>query len=56
MTMVAVMNGAHGCHASSFEVNARRGWCWGRLSCMFRGKHNVLNATAAVAIGVQLGI
>jgi UDP-N-acetylmuramate--alanine ligase len=25
------------CSHSCFEVNCARGWCWGRLSCMFRG-------------------
>jgi UDP-N-acetylmuramate--alanine ligase len=43
-----------GCHAH-FEVNAR-GLLLGPFELHVPGKHNVLNATAAVAIGVQLGI
>ncbi len=43
-----------GCHAH-FEVNAR-GLVLGPFELHVPGKHNVLNATAAVAIGVQLGI
>jgi UDP-N-acetylmuramate--alanine ligase len=43
-----------GSHAR-FEVNAR-GLLLGPFSLNVPGKHNVLNATAAVAIGVQLGI
>ena len=33
-----------------------RGWCWGRFELHVPGRHNVLNATAAVAVGVQLGV
>ena len=40
---------------STFEVNTR-GLVLGPFSLHVPGKHNVLNATAAVAIGVQLGI
>jgi UDP-N-acetylmuramate--alanine ligase len=42
------------CHAS-FEVSAR-GLVLGPFDLHVPGRHNVLNATAAVAIGVQLGI
>jgi UDP-N-acetylmuramate--alanine ligase len=42
------------CHAT-FEVNAR-GLVLGPFELHVPGRHNVLNATAAVAIGVQLGI
>jgi UDP-N-acetylmuramate--alanine ligase len=40
---------------SQFEVNTR-GLVLGPFSLHVPGKHNVLNATAAVAVGVQLGI
>ena len=40
---------------SRFEVNTR-GLLLGPFSLHVPGKHNVLNATAAVAVGVQLGI
>ena len=43
-----------GCH-STFEVNTR-GLVLGPFHLHVPGRHNVLNATAAVAIGVQLGI
>jgi UDP-N-acetylmuramate--alanine ligase len=43
-----------GCHAR-FEVNTR-GLVLGPFELHVPGRHNVLNATAAVAIGVQLGI
>jgi UDP-N-acetylmuramate--alanine ligase len=43
-----------GCHAN-FEVNAR-GLVLGPFELHVPGKHNVLNATAAIAIGVQLGL
>jgi len=43
-----------GCHAR-FEVNAR-GLVLGPFELHVPGRHNVLNATAAVAIGVELGI
>ncbi|HSU18736.1 MAG TPA: cyanophycin synthetase, partial [Acidobacteriaceae bacterium] len=43
-----------GCHAK-FEVNAR-GLVLGPFELHVPGRHNVLNATAAVAIGVELGI
>jgi len=42
------------CH-SSFEVNYR-GLLLGPFALHVPGRHNVLNATAAVAVGVQLGI
>jgi UDP-N-acetylmuramate--alanine ligase len=48
-----VMNGAP--PYARFEVNAR-GLVLGPFELHVPGKHNVLNATAAVAIGVQLGI
>jgi len=47
-------SGADGAHAT-FEVNTR-GLLLGPFELHVPGKHNVLNATAAVAIGVQLGI
>jgi UDP-N-acetylmuramate--alanine ligase len=43
-----------GCHAR-FEVNAC-GLVLGPFELHVPGRHNVLNATAAVAIGVQLGL
>jgi UDP-N-acetylmuramate--alanine ligase len=43
-----------GCHAQ-FEVNAR-GLVLGPFDLHVPGKHNVTNATAAIAIGVQLGV
>ena len=51
-----VMNGPHGgvAHAR-FEGNAR-GLVLGPFELHVPGRHNVLNATAAVAIGVQLGL
>jgi UDP-N-acetylmuramate--alanine ligase len=55
----AVMNGAPGSNAiephARFEVNAR-GVVLGPFELHVPGRHNVLNATAAVAIGVQLGL
>jgi UDP-N-acetylmuramate--alanine ligase len=42
------------CHAS-FEVNYR-GLLLGPFALHVPGRHNILNATAAVAVGVQLGI
>ena len=42
------------CHAS-FEVNYR-GLLLGPFALHVPGRHNVLNATAAVAVGVQLGV
>jgi UDP-N-acetylmuramate--alanine ligase len=42
------------CH-SSFDVNYR-GLLLGPFALHVPGRHNVLNATAAVAVGVQLGI
>ncbi len=42
------------CHAS-FEVNYK-GLVMGPFSLHVPGRHNVLNATAAVAIGIQLGV
>ncbi len=49
-----MLPGAEGCHAR-FEINAR-GLVLGPFELHVPGKHNVLNATAAVAIGVQLGL
>jgi UDP-N-acetylmuramate--alanine ligase len=46
--------GVGGAHAR-FEVNAR-GLVLGPFELHVPGRHNVLNATAAVAIGVQLGL
>jgi UDP-N-acetylmuramate--alanine ligase len=42
------------CH-SCFEVNYK-GLVLGRFRLHVPGRHNVLNATAAVAVGVQLGV
>jgi UDP-N-acetylmuramate--alanine ligase len=51
-----VTDGAPGHRAyARFEVNAR-GLVLGPFELHVPGRHNVLNATAAVAIGVQLGI
>ena len=47
-------NSEPACH-STFEVNSR-GLLLGPFRLHVPGRHNVLNATAAVAIGVQLGI
>jgi UDP-N-acetylmuramate--alanine ligase len=43
-----------GCH-SRFEVNYK-GLVMGPFRLHVPGRHNVLNATAAVAVGVQLGV
>ena len=43
-----------GCHAN-FEVNYR-GLLLGPFELHVPGRHNVLNATAAIAVGVQLGV
>ena len=43
-----------GCHAC-FQVNTR-GLLLGPFELHVPGKHNVLNATAAIAVGVQLGV
>jgi UDP-N-acetylmuramate--alanine ligase len=43
-----------GCHAS-FEVDAQ-GLVLGPFDLHVPGRHNLLNATAAVSIGIQLGI
>ena len=51
---VRMLPGVEGCHAR-FEVNAR-GLVLGPFELHVPGRHNVLNATAAVAIGVQLGL
>ena len=42
------------CHAA-FEVNFR-GLLLGPFALHVPGKHNVLNATAAIAVGIQLGV
>jgi UDP-N-acetylmuramate--alanine ligase len=47
--------GGHGGGGATFEVNAR-GLVLGPFRLHVPGKHNLLNATAAVAIGVQLGV
>jgi UDP-N-acetylmuramate--alanine ligase len=47
-------NSKPACH-STFEVNSR-GLLLGPFRLHVPGRHNVLNATAAIAIGVQLGI
>ncbi len=49
-----MLPGADHCHAR-FEINAR-GLVLGPFELHGPGRHNVLNATAAVAIGVQLGL
>ena len=49
-----MLPGADHCHAR-FEINAR-GLVLGPFELHVPGRHNVLNATAAVAIGVQLGL
>jgi UDP-N-acetylmuramate--alanine ligase len=49
-----MLPGGEGCHAR-FEINAR-GLVLGPFELHVPGRHNVLNATAAVAIGVQLGL
>src|ERR1700761_4751729 len=49
-----VLRPAPDCHAT-FEVNTR-GLVLGPFNLHVPGRHNLLNATAAVAIGVQLGI
>jgi UDP-N-acetylmuramate--alanine ligase len=49
-----MLPGADHCHAR-FEINAR-GLVLGPFELHVPGRHNVLNATAAVAIGVQLGM
>ncbi|HEY4355520.1 MAG TPA: UDP-N-acetylmuramate--L-alanine ligase [Acidobacteriaceae bacterium] len=49
-----ILPAASGSHAS-FEVNTR-GLVLGPFHLHVPGRHNVLNATAAVAIGVQVGI
>jgi UDP-N-acetylmuramate--alanine ligase len=49
-----MMEKEDGCH-SRFEVNYK-GLVMGPFRLHVPGKHNVLNATAAVAVGVQLGV
>ena len=51
---LCMLPSASGCHAT-FEINTR-GLVLGPFHLHVPGRHNVLNATAAVAIGVQLGI
>jgi len=51
LRMLPAADGAH----ARFEVNAR-GLVLGPFELHVPGRHNVLNATAAVAIGVQLGL
>jgi UDP-N-acetylmuramate--alanine ligase len=51
LRMLAAMEGSH----ARFEVNAR-GLVLGPFELHVPGRHNVLNAAAAVAIGVQLGL
>ena len=47
-------NGSGGLATGCFEVNYR-GLVLGPFALHVPGRHNVLNATAAVAMGVQLG-
>jgi UDP-N-acetylmuramate--alanine ligase len=51
---VEILPKEEGCH-SAFQVNYK-GLVLGRFRLHVPGKHNVLNATAAVAVGVQLGV
>ncbi len=51
---VRMLEGEAGCHAR-FEVSCL-GVVLGPFALHVPGRHNVLNATAAVAIGVQLGV
>lgn len=51
---VTMIEKEDGCH-SRFEVNYK-GLVMGPFRLHVPGKHNVLNATAAVAVGVQLGV
>jgi len=51
LRMLSAEEGSH----ARFEVNAR-GLVLGPFELHVPGRHNVLNATAAVAIGVQLGL
>jgi len=51
---VQILPKAAHCH-STFQVNYR-GLILGPFNLHVPGRHNVLNATAAVAVGVQLGI
>jgi UDP-N-acetylmuramate--alanine ligase len=51
---VEMMAREDGCHAR-FEVNYK-GLVMGPFRLHVPGKHNVLNAAAAVAVGVQLGV
>jgi UDP-N-acetylmuramate--alanine ligase len=49
--MLAKEDGAHSCFAVNYK-----GLVLGRFRLHVPGRHNVLNATAAVAVGVQLGV
>jgi UDP-N-acetylmuramate--alanine ligase len=51
---LALLPKQEGCH-SCFEVNYK-GLVLGQFRLHVPGHHNVLNATAAVAVGVQLGV
>ena len=51
---LAVLPKQENCH-STFEVNYK-GLALGQFRLHVPGRHNVLNATAAVAVGVQLGV
>jgi UDP-N-acetylmuramate--alanine ligase len=51
---VEMMTREYGCH-SRFEVNYK-GLVMGPFRLHVPGRHNVLNAAAAVAVGVQLGV
>jgi UDP-N-acetylmuramate--alanine ligase len=51
---VQMLDGREDCHAR-FEVNFK-GLLLGPFALHVPGRHNVMNATAAVAIGVQLGV
>jgi UDP-N-acetylmuramate--alanine ligase len=49
--MLAKEDGCHSCFAVNYK-----GLVLGRFRLHVPGRHNVLNATAAVAVGVQLGV
>jgi UDP-N-acetylmuramate--alanine ligase len=51
---VGILPKEEGCH-SAFQVNYK-GLVLGSFRLHVPGRHNVLNATAAVAVGVQLGV
>jgi UDP-N-acetylmuramate--alanine ligase len=51
LEMLAKEDGCHSCFAVNYK-----GLVLGRFRLHVPGRHNVLNATAAVAVGVQLGV